>query len=108
MAHWFPANSKSIGNTPLACLNRIVDTALVTLPAKVEGLYSAYSVKRCTGTARLNAAEQRDLLRLGTEIIQAASSTSGIGAGSLPNVLDLSLVPEIAQEGLFDPQGLAA
>jgi len=78
MAHWFPDNSQSIGNTPLIRLNRIVDGAPVTLLAKVEGRNPAYSVKCRIGAAMINAAEQRGLLGPGKEIIEPTSGNTGI------------------------------
>ena len=78
MAHWFPDNSQSIGNTPLVRLNRIVDGAPVTLLAKVEGRNPAYSVKCRIGAAMINDAEQRGLLGPGKEIIEPTSGNTGI------------------------------
>jgi cysteine synthase len=78
MAHWYPDNSQSIGNTPLVRLNRIVDGAPVTLLAKIEGRNPAYSVKCRIGAAMINDAEQRGILTDGKEIIEPTSGNTGI------------------------------
>lgn len=78
MAHWYPDNSQSIGNTPLARLNRITDGAPVTLLAKIEGRNPAYSVKCRIGAAMIKDAEKRGLLGAGKEIIEPTSGNTGI------------------------------
>ncbi|MFM8341322.1 MAG: cysteine synthase A [Methylomonas sp.] len=78
MAHWYPDNSQSIGNTPLVRLNRISDGAPVTLLAKIEGRNPAYSVKCRIGAAMIKDAEQRGLLGAGKEIIEPTSGNTGI------------------------------
>ncbi|MDT4328564.1 cysteine synthase A [Methylomonas sp. MED-D] len=78
MAHWYPDNSQSIGNTPLVRLNRIADGAPVTLLAKVEGRNPAYSVKCRIGAAMINDAQRRGVLGPGKEIIEPTSGNTGI------------------------------
>ncbi|MGZ4958192.1 MAG: cysteine synthase A [Methylomonas sp.] len=78
MAHWYPDNSQSIGNTPLVRLNRIAEGAPVTLLAKIEGRNPAYSVKCRIGAAMINDAERRGLLGEGKEIIEPTSGNTGI------------------------------
>jgi cysteine synthase A len=78
MAHWYPDNSQSIGNTPLVRLNRITEGAPVTLLAKVEGRNPAYSVKCRIGAAMINAAQQSGLLTEGKELIEPTSGNTGI------------------------------
>ena len=78
MAHWYPDNSQSIGNTPLVRLNRIADGAPVTLLAKIEGRNPAYSVKCRIGAAMINDAQSRGLLGEGKEIIEPTSGNTGI------------------------------
>jgi cysteine synthase A len=78
MAHWYPDNSQSIGNTPLVRLNRITDGAPVTLLAKIEGRNPAYSVKCRIGAAMIKDAEKRGLLGAGKEIIEPTSGNTGI------------------------------
>ncbi len=78
MAHWYPDNSQSIGNTPLVRLNRITDGAPVTLLAKIEGRNPGYSVKCRIGAAMINDAQQRGLLGPGMELIEPTSGNTGI------------------------------
>ena len=78
MAHWYPDNSQSIGNTPLVRLNRITEGAQVTILAKVEGRNPAYSVKCRIGAAMINDAQQRGLLSEGKELIEPTSGNTGI------------------------------
>ena len=78
MAHWYPDNSQSIGNTPLVRLNRITEGAPVTLLAKVEGRNPAYSVKCRIGASMINAAQQSGLLTEGKELIEPTSGNTGI------------------------------
>lgn len=78
MAHWYPDNSQSIGNTPLVRLNRITEGAPVTLLAKIEGRNPAYSVKCRIGAAMINDAQQRGLLGPGKELIEPTSGNTGI------------------------------
>ena len=78
MAHWYPDNSQSIGNTPLVRLNRITEGAPVTLLAKIEGRNPAYSVKCRIGAAMINDAQQRGLLGEGKELIEPTSGNTGI------------------------------
>ncbi|MDD1620450.1 MAG: cysteine synthase A [Methylococcaceae bacterium] len=78
MAHWYPDNSQSIGNTPLVRLNRITEGAQATVLAKIEGRNPAYSVKCRIGTAMINDAQQRGLLGPGKEIIEPTSGNTGI------------------------------
>ncbi|MDP3529383.1 MAG: cysteine synthase A [Methylophilaceae bacterium] len=78
MAHWYPDNSQSIGNTPLVRLNRITEGAPVTLLAKIEGRNPAYSVKCRIGAAMINDAERQGLLGAGKELIEPTSGNTGI------------------------------
>ena len=78
MAHWYPDNSQSIGNTPLVRLNRITEGAPVTLLAKIEGRNPGYSVKCRIGAALINDAERRGLLGPGKELIEPTSGNTGI------------------------------
>ncbi|MCQ8106192.1 cysteine synthase A [Methylomonas sp. SURF-2] len=78
MAHWYPDNSQSIGNTPLVRLNRITEGAQATVLAKIEGRNPAYSVKCRIGAAMINDAQQRGVLGAGKEIIEPTSGNTGI------------------------------
>jgi cysteine synthase A len=78
MAHWYPDNSQSIGNTPLVRLNRITEGAQATVLAKIEGRNPAYSVKCRIGAAMINDAQQRGVLGPGKELIEPTSGNTGI------------------------------
>jgi cysteine synthase A len=71
-------NSFSIGRTPLVKLNRVVDGAKATVLAKIEGRNPAYSVKCRIGASIVWDAEERGLLKPGTEIVEATSGNTGI------------------------------
>lgn len=78
MAHWYPDNSQSIGNTPLVRLNRITEGTQATVLAKIEGRNPAYSVKCRIGAAMINDAQQRGVLGPGKELIEPTSGNTGI------------------------------
>src|SRR6202789_4479536 len=78
MPHWYEDNSRTIGHTPLARLNRVIDAAPVTVLAKIEGRNPAYSVKCRIGAAMVWDAEQRGLLGPGKELIEPTSGNTGI------------------------------
>lgn len=72
--------SQSIGNTPLVRINRITgDTDAVVL-AKVEGRNPSYSVKCRIGASMIWDAEQKGILKPGTnrEIVEPTSGNTGI------------------------------
>jgi cysteine synthase A len=71
-------NSFSIGRTPLVKLNRVVSGAKATVLAKVEGRNPACSVKCRIGAAMIWDAEEKGLLKAGTEIVEATSGNTGI------------------------------
>ncbi|MBS1187028.1 MAG: cysteine synthase [Burkholderiaceae bacterium] len=78
MSNWFEDNSRSIGNTPLIKLNRVVGDAKATVLVKIEGRNPAYSVKDRIGAALIWDAEKRGLLGPGKELIEPTSGNTGI------------------------------
>jgi cysteine synthase A len=78
MAKVFTDNSLSIGRTPLIRLNRIAPEGGATILAKIEGRNPAYSVKCRIGAAMIWDAEEKGLLRPGTEIVEPTSGNTGI------------------------------
>jgi cysteine synthase A len=77
MARVYEDNSQSIGNTPLVKLNRIVGKKATVL-AKIEGRNPSYSVKCRLGAALIWDAEEKGLIKPGTEIIEPTSGNTGI------------------------------
>jgi cysteine synthase A len=71
-------NSRSIGNTPMVRLNRIVGDDRTSVIAKVEGRNPAYSVKCRIGASMVWDAEDRGLLKKGREIVEPTSGNTGI------------------------------
>ena len=78
MKRIFDDNAQSIGNTPLVKLNRVTDGAKATVLAKVEGRNPAYSIKCRIGAAMVWDAEQKGLLKPGSEIVEPTSGNTGI------------------------------
>jgi cysteine synthase A len=73
----YPDNSRSIGNTPLVRLNRVVPPGSTVL-AKIEGRNPAYSVKCRIGASMVWDAEERGVLKAGKELIEPTSGNTGI------------------------------
>ena len=71
-------NSRSIGNTPLIRLNRVIDTDGVCVLAKIEGRNPAYSVKCRIGAAMIWDAESSGALKPGMEVVEPTSGNTGI------------------------------
>ena len=77
MSQIFSDNSLSIGRTPLVRLNRII-SGDANVIAKVEGRNPAYSVKCRIGASMIWDAEQKGLLKKGSEIVEPTSGNTGI------------------------------
>lgn len=76
MTRLFDDNSRSIGNTPLVRINRIVKTGNVY--AKIEGRNPAYSVKCRIGASMIWDAEKKGLLKPGMALVEPTSGNTGI------------------------------
>jgi cysteine synthase A len=75
---YFENNSLSIGNTPLVRINKVIDPARALVLAKIEGRNPAYSVKCRIGTAMVEDAERRGVLKPGMELVEPTSGNTGI------------------------------
>lgn len=75
----FEDNSRSIGNTPLVRLNRIIkDCKAKAVYGKVEGRNPAFSVKCRIGASMIWDAEESGKLKPGMKIVEPTSGNTGI------------------------------
>jgi cysteine synthase B len=70
---------ESIGNTPLARLDKINPNPKVRLYAKLEGNNPGGSVKDRIALYMVRAAEEQGMLKQGSTILEATSGNTGIG-----------------------------
>lgn len=78
MARIFEDITKTIGNTPLVRLNRIVQGSKATVLAKLECFNPLASVKDRIGVAMIEAAEKAGLIDKDTVIVEPTSGNTGI------------------------------
>lgn len=71
--------TKTIGNTPLVRLKRVVDGAGATIAAKLESRNPAGSVKDRIGVAMIEAAERDGKIGSDTILLEPTSGNTGIG-----------------------------
>ena len=78
MSNIYSDNSMSIGRTPLVRLNRVGGKGKAQILAKIEGRNPSYSVKCRIGSGMIWDAEEKGLIRPGTEIVEPTSGNTGI------------------------------
>ena len=78
MAKLFSDITKTMGNTPLVRINRLIPAGQATVYAKCEFFNPLGSVKDRIGVAMIEAAEKSGQLRPGTHILEATSGNTGI------------------------------
>jgi cysteine synthase len=70
--------TKTIGSTPLVCLNRMTQGLHATVLAKLEFKNPLGSVKDRIGLAMIESAEERNLIKSDTVIVEPTSGNTGI------------------------------
>jgi cysteine synthase A len=79
MARIYEDITKTIGNTPLVKLNRVVEGLEATVLAKLESFNPLSSVKDRIGVSMIDAAERAGLIKEDTIILEPTSGNTGIG-----------------------------
>ena len=77
MGRLFADITKTIGNTPMARLNRVTQGLNATVIAKIESFNPMSSVKDRIAAAMIDAAEAAGLIKTDTIILEPTSGTPG-------------------------------
>jgi cysteine synthase A len=78
MGKIFSDITKTVGNTPLVKLNRIIEGVGATVLVKLESFNPLSSVKDRIGVAMIEDAEKRGVLKKNTTIIEPTSGNTGV------------------------------
>ena len=107
--------TQCIGNTPLVRMRRTAEGCAATVAGKLENLNPLWSVKDRIARAMIDAAERDGKITKNTVIVEPAASPvigqrlagepiqpgkhaiQGIGAGFIPEVLNLAVIDEVVQ-----------
>lgn len=68
-----------VGNTPLVKLNRMVDSSMATVYAKLEQLNPGGSVKDRMAVNMVTRAEEAGLIKPGSTLVESTSGNTGLG-----------------------------
>ena len=68
-----------VGNTPLVKLNRLADSSMATVLAKLENLNPGGSVKDRMAVNMVRRAEEAGLIGPGTTLVESTSGNTGLG-----------------------------
>jgi cysteine synthase A len=68
-----------IGNTPMVRLNRMADSSMAEVWAKIEAFNPGGSIKDRIALSMVEDAERRGLLRPGATLVESTSGNTGIG-----------------------------
>jgi len=77
-----------IGNTPLVKLNRMADSRMATVLAKLEQYNPAGSVKDRMAWNMIRRAEEAGLLGPGSTLVESTSGNTGLGLAIVKKIME--------------------